>query len=385
MSPKRLPLGLPVAAAQLVGRVLHEARHHVLAGRCHVGVDDGLDRRVDERPLAVPAVLRRVEGALDVLDGGADVEEAAVVVDGVGQGREDRQPVEREVDLGRDAAEPHPLDVVDEVRGQLAGVDEVEERAPRVERGDHHRGPELGAVLEGDPDGPALAGEHRADRRAEPDLRAEGLGGPGQHLGEPAVAALVERPRAEVAVVLAHLVEQQHQPGARRHRADLGADDAGGGVEALDRLVLEVVLEPVRRAAGQQAYDVVHHLLLDAAEVVEQPRDVGLVLGVLAEDVGRRVVEQRLHRLHDPVEVVVVAVVGVGVVARVAADLLDVLAVVVAEQQVVAVAGRVERRRHHQRHEAVLDEVELVDDLGAQQAQRVGEGGEREAGHAAPR
>ena len=89
----------------------------------------------------------------------------------------------------------------------------------------------------------------------------------------------------EVAVVLAHLVEQQHQPGAGRHRPDLGADDARGGVEALDRLVLEVVLEPVRGAAGEQPDDVVHHLLLDATEVVEQPRHVGLVLGVLAEDV----------------------------------------------------------------------------------------------------
>jgi len=91
----------------------------------------------------------------------------------------------------------------------------------------------------------------------------------------------------------------------------------------------------------------VHHLLFDATEVVEQPGDAGLVLGVLAERVRRGVVEQRLDRLYDAVEVVVVAVVGVGVVARVAVDLLDVLVVVVAEQQVVAVAGRVERARHH--------------------------------------
>jgi hypothetical protein len=59
-------------------------------------------------------------------------------------------------------------------------------------------------------------------------------------------------------------------------------------VEALNRLVLEVVLQPVRGAAGEQAYYVVHHLLLDAAKVVEQPRDVGLVL---AEHVRRGVVE----------------------------------------------------------------------------------------------
>ena len=94
--------------------------------------------------------------------------------------------------------------------------------------------------------------QHRGDRRLEPDLGAVRLGGPGQHLREAAVAALVERPRAEVAVVLAHLVEQQHQAGAGRHRPDLRADDRGGGVEALDRLVLEVVVEPVRGAAGEQ-------------------------------------------------------------------------------------------------------------------------------------
>ena len=51
--------------------------------------------------------------------------------------------------------------------------------------------------------------------RPEPDLGAEGLGRAREDLGEAAVAALVERPRAEVAVVLAHLVEEQHQPGAR--------------------------------------------------------------------------------------------------------------------------------------------------------------------------
>ena len=141
--------------AQLVRRVLHEARHDVLAGRRHVGVDDRLDGGVDERLLGVPAVLRGVEGALDVLDGRADVEEAAVVVDGVGQRREDRQPVEGEVDLGRDAAELHPAHVVDQVERQLARLDELEEGTPRVERRDHDRRPELGAVLEHDADRPA--------------------------------------------------------------------------------------------------------------------------------------------------------------------------------------------------------------------------------------
>ena len=44
-----LLLGVPVALAQLVRRVLDEARHDVLAGRRHVGVDRRLDGHVDVR------------------------------------------------------------------------------------------------------------------------------------------------------------------------------------------------------------------------------------------------------------------------------------------------------------------------------------------------
>jgi hypothetical protein len=58
----------------------------------------------------------------------------------------------------------------------------------------------------------------------------------------------------------------------------------------------------------------VHHRPLDAAEMVEEPADVDLVLRVLAEHVGGRAVEERPDRLADAVEVVVVAVIGVGVV-----------------------------------------------------------------------
>ncbi len=82
---------------------------------------------------------------------------------------------------------------------------------------------------------------------------------------------------------------------------------------ALDRLVLEVVVEPVGGAAGQQPHHVVHGRPVDAAEVVEQPLHVDGVLRVLAPEVGRRVVEERPDRLAGLVEVAVVALVGVGV------------------------------------------------------------------------
>ena len=63
--------------------------------------------------------------------------------------------------------------------------------------------------------------------------------------------------------------------------------------------------------------------------------------GVVAEDVGRRVVEQRLRQLDDPLEVVLPAVVGVDVALAVPADLLVVELLVVGQQEVVAVVHRV--------------------------------------------
>ena len=176
------------------------------------------------------------------------------------------QPVEGEVHLGRGALEPEALDVLDEVGRQLARVDELEERAPRVERGDDDLGEVLRAVLQLDAGRPAARGDDPFDRRFEHDLRPERLGGPGQDLGEAAVATLVEGPRPELAVVLAERVVEQDQPRALRARPDLGPDDARRGEVALDDLRLEVVVEEVGRAAGQQADGVVEDALVELSE-----------------------------------------------------------------------------------------------------------------------
>ena len=94
----------------------------------------------------------------------------------------------------------------------------------------------------------------------EPDLRAVRLSRPRHDLGEAAVAALVEAPHAVLAVVLAHRVVEEDEAGTRRHRADLGADDAGRGDEALEDVALEVVVEEVRGRPGEEPHEVVHHL-----------------------------------------------------------------------------------------------------------------------------
>ena len=138
------------------------------------------------------------------------------------------------------------------------------------------------------------------DRRLEPDLGAERLGGPGQDLGEAAVAALVERPGPELAVVLAEDVVQQDEPRALRVRPDLRADDRRRGHVALEDVRLEVVVEEVGRRAGQQPDRVVEDLLVELAEARAERGQRDELLGVVAEDVGRDRVEERLDRLAGP-------------------------------------------------------------------------------------
>jgi phytoene dehydrogenase-like protein len=85
----------------------------------------------------------------------------------------------------------------------------------------------------------------------EEDLGSERSGGLCEDLREPAVALLVERPGAELPVVLAEDVIQEHQAGTLGIRPHLRPDDRRRGEIALDDVGLEVVVEEVGgRAVG---------------------------------------------------------------------------------------------------------------------------------------
>jgi hypothetical protein len=180
--------------------------------------------------------------------------------------------------------------------------------------------------------------------------------------------------------VLADGVIEQHEPRALRSWPNLGADDARRGEVALEDVRLEIVVEEVRGAAGQQADDVVEDALVHRSEARAQRRQRQQLLRIVAEEVRRGRVEKRLDRMTDHLHVVGVDRIGVRVVLAVPGDLLDVLVVILAEPPVVAVLHRRERRGHQQRHEAVFGQLQLVDDVRPEQAQRVREGGEREPG-----
>ena len=264
--------------------------------------------------------------------------------------------------------------------GQIGRIDELRERAARIERADHDLGLQLGAVLQRHAGGATVVVDDVTDRGVGDDLGAERLRGACQHLREAAVATLVERPRTEVAVVLAEVVEQQHQTRALRARADLAADDARRREPALDDVAVEVVVEEVGRAAGEQADAVLQHPRRQRLHPLGQIGQLQRVGGIVAEQVGRRRVDQRLQRLAHLRHVVLVLIHRVGVVLAVPGDLFEVGVAVGAHQQVVAVLHRRERAGHLDRHEAVLGQLEIMDDVGAQQAERVRERGEVEPG-----
>ena len=101
------------AAFDVVGRVLHEARHHVMPGRRHVGVDHRREDHVDIRALRDLPVLGVVVGALDVIDARADRDRAAMQTRAFASGRQVklRQFAQRDVDLARRAAHAEVLDL----------------------------------------------------------------------------------------------------------------------------------------------------------------------------------------------------------------------------------------------------------------------------------
>ena len=71
-----LALRIPGARAEVIRRVLHEARHHVLAGGGHRWVRQARDDDVDVRPRRESPVLRVVVGALHVVQAGRDRDRA---------------------------------------------------------------------------------------------------------------------------------------------------------------------------------------------------------------------------------------------------------------------------------------------------------------------
>ena len=253
-------MGIPVAVGELVGRVLAEDAHQVLALRGGARVEAGL--RVD---------LGEADGRLA---GGAALERGLRGVDPVGQldhrprrprlavrGRPVRERVERGVELDDGAAR---LAIP---RG-APGRPGRRRRSPPPRAG---RSATLGSalqstlrarmrrpVLELD----ALAGHHARDRDAAGERRAGLLRGVGDREARPSPSRPRRRPSSEPgAVEVALVVHQLDRGGARVPRTRPGPDHPA----AEERVVQPLVGEVVRHHLGDRRLeDEVDHRLVAA-------------------------------------------------------------------------------------------------------------------------
>ena len=116
------------------------------------------------------------------------------------------------------------------------------------------------------PGHPAVLGADLRDLGVGPDLRPEHPGGPGQRPGHAAHAAAREAPGARRPFGLADVMVQHHVRGPGRPRPGPGADHPGHRQQAEHRVALEVPLEQVGDAAGEQPRHVDRAAFVDAAQ-----------------------------------------------------------------------------------------------------------------------
>ncbi len=255
--------------------VLHEHAHKVLAGRRHGRVAERRDHHVDVGVLRPGARLPVVVGALHALHRVDEMHVAVHQRAALGQRRERRQAVERDVDLSRRAATLEILDAVMKLVGNVALVHALEEGALHIHGRHHEPAADLLAVFQRDSLCLSVPDHDPVDPGLGTQLAPGRLESTGDGLRYRSHAAAGEPPRADVAVDLAHVVMQQHVGRAGRVNAERRADDAAARLGRLDDVGFEVLVEVLGDAHGPEADRLVHpvfaHLPELAPDVQELP------------------------------------------------------------------------------------------------------------------
>ena len=239
------------AALEIVRRVLHEARHHVLSRRRHVRVDHGREDHVEIRALRDLPILGVVVGALDVINARADGHRAAMQDRILSlafewQCREVGQLAQGDVDLARRAARAEVLDRGDKFIGEMFRLDELQEGALRVGGGHHNFGIEFVAVFEGDTHRASVFDLDLLHACVDSDLHPKRFRRVQDGAADSAGAVLGKTPGAERAVDFAHVVMEQHIRRPWRARTEERADDPAGGFGAFQRVGLEPLFKQIR-------------------------------------------------------------------------------------------------------------------------------------------
>ena len=214
---------VPVAVADLVGRVLAEDAQQVLAlGRRASGRSRSGCRSRRSRPRARRRrSASNARWASSIGRSHVDRRPGGPVL--ARRGGPGRQPVERGVELDHRAADLPVLEPLAVGRVDVGAVEHAEQPL-RIGVADHGAGAQPGAVLELD----ALSREDRGDRDAAGEHRAGLAGGVGDREAHHPHAALDVAPDRPLAVEVALVVHQLDRGGAGLARPAPGADDRPG-------------------------------------------------------------------------------------------------------------------------------------------------------------
>ena len=236
------------------------------------------------------------------------------------------------------------------------------------------------AVLEHHARRAPVARDDPADGRVRADLDSELARRCRDRIRNCAGAPFGESPRSERAVDFAHVVVEQHVGGARRSHTLKRADDARGRHRRLQHVGLEPLIEKIGRAHRHELHEPIARFRRHRLEAPAQAKQLAQIERRQRERIGCADVERRLDEARHVDHRLAVFVVGLGVDPRVPQNLAPRSAVVVDAPQVVAVWHRRERAVERQHFEAVAGQIEIADDLRAQQRHDVGADGDVEAG-----
>jgi hypothetical protein len=165
---------------------------------------------------------------------------------------------------------------------------------------------------------------------------------------------------------------EQHVSGSRRAHAKERPDDAGGRHRRLEHVRLEPLIEEVHRAHRHELDLIVFVVVAQRLEAAAEEHQVHQPARIERRRIGRGHVQDRFDEPAHLDHRLPVLVVRFGVDSRVPRDLAPRLAVIVHAPQVVAVRHRRERTVERENLETVSREIELADDLRAQERDDVG-------------
>jgi hypothetical protein len=260
--------------------------------------------------------------------------------------------------------------------GGRSAVHHLREGALRIEVGDDDVRVELVAVFQGDADGGAVANEDLLDAGLRADFAAVFGQGAGECLGDRPHATARQAPGADVAVHVAHHVVQQDVGGARGVHAEGRADDPGAGHRRLDQLVLEVVLEKVRGAHGEEADVLVELTFAEVPELLRQPQHLQDVPGPERARVRRCAQQGLADQLRVAPEIRLEARHRIRIVGRVAAQFqVGRLLVRVVDERTVTAVAEVHGAEIGHQQQAVAREVEVAVNRLAHHRAHVGAAG----------